>query len=315
MSMTTSTNPDFIPTFSSNEIWRDTDTTRCLTDDLDAIEAAIENMGDDFAPANHTHTGYAPANHTHQGYAAEDHEHTGYALSGHGHTGYASSDHTHDGYANASHTHAEYAPSDHNHDGDYLPADGGTVSGELNVDGVLRVKGQQAFYYNDTTKSQTVGTNNATGGTTVCCGDNADMVLRGASQKTGNVLPRSNNAHYCGNANFRWKGIYSTTAVNVSSDERLKDNIEPVDEDSAVRLIDDIGVKTFNYKGDDEKHIGVIAQDIIELCPELEGVLVDRDEDGYYGVKTSDLVFPLIVAVQHLAKKVAELSDKVGELE
>lgn len=64
-------NPNFAPLFSTNEIYRDTDNTICLTDDLDAIEAAIEDLQGDivdptqFAAANHTHSGYAAAGHTH----------------------------------------------------------------------------------------------------------------------------------------------------------------------------------------------------------------------------------------------------------
>lgn len=55
-------NPNFVPLFSTNEIYRNTDNTICLTDDLDAIEAAIEELEESqvnpsqFASANHTHS-------------------------------------------------------------------------------------------------------------------------------------------------------------------------------------------------------------------------------------------------------------------
>ena len=56
-------NPNFIPTFSSDEVWRGTDTSRCISDDLDKIESDIvklqENVGDDYAPADHKHDEYA----------------------------------------------------------------------------------------------------------------------------------------------------------------------------------------------------------------------------------------------------------------
>lgn len=54
-------NPNFVPLFSTNEIYRNTDNTICLTDDLDAIEAAIEELEESqvnpsqFASANHNH--------------------------------------------------------------------------------------------------------------------------------------------------------------------------------------------------------------------------------------------------------------------
>lgn len=65
-------NPNFVPLFSTNEIYRNTDNTICLTDDLDAIEAAIEELEESqvnpsqFASANHNHSGlYAPLGHNH----------------------------------------------------------------------------------------------------------------------------------------------------------------------------------------------------------------------------------------------------------
>lgn len=83
-------NGTFNPTYSSNIIFRDEDDTRCLTTDLETIEADITALETGKADANHTHTGYAQADHTHTGYAAVDHTHTGYATADHTHTGYAS---------------------------------------------------------------------------------------------------------------------------------------------------------------------------------------------------------------------------------
>ena len=67
-----STNPNFDPLYSTNRIWRDENTERCLTDDLDAIETELAGK----APNGHTHGGYAPAVHEHTGYAENGHTHT-----------------------------------------------------------------------------------------------------------------------------------------------------------------------------------------------------------------------------------------------
>ena len=200
------------------------------------------------------------------------------------------------GKAASSHTHA------------YLSTSGGDVDGNLNVNGIFRVNGQQAFYYSGT--SQTIGTNNATGGTNIACGSDATCAVGGALLKTATVIPRSTGTYYCGNANFRWKGIYSAAAVNVSSDERLKENIVKLHADEAVDFINSVDVCSFNYIGDDSEQIGVMAQDILAKAPNLAKALVTQDENGYYGVKTSDLVFPLIVAVQELSKQVKELKGE-----
>ena len=200
--------------------------------------------------------------------------------------------------------------AENSHSHSYLPLSGGTVSGETNIEGVLRVNGQQSFYFQTSTMSQTVGTNNATGGTTICCGSSADVAVNGANLKTPNCLPKANNTYYCGNANFRWKGIYSAAAVNVSSDERLKENIVKLHADEAVDFINSVDVCSFNYIGDSAEQIGVMAQDILLKAPNLAKALVTQDENGYYGVKTSDLVFPLIIAVQELTKQVKELKGE-----
>ena len=82
-------------------------------------------------------------------------------------------------------------------------------------------------------------------------------------------------------------------------DEHVKDFINGID------------VKSFNYIGNDEPQIGVMAQDILAKSPELAKALVTEDENGYYGVKTSDLVFPLIIAVQRLQKEIDELKKNM----
>lgn len=203
-----------------------------------------------------------------------------------------------DGKAASSHTHS------------YLSLSGGDVSGNLNVNGVLKVNGQQAYYYQTSTASQTIGTNNATGGTTIAGGADSTCNINGAIVKTASVLPRSTNTYLLGNANYRWKGIYSSAAVNVSSDERLKENIVKLHADEAVDFINSVDVCSFNYIGDDSEQIGVMAQDILAKAPNLAKALVTQDENGYYGVKTSDLVFPLIIAVQELSKQVKELKGE-----
>lgn len=121
-------NPNFNPTFSSDEIWRGQDTERCITDDLDALEAGVEDLADkvdgigtDFAPKNHTHTGFATDDHTHDIYADILHGHKEYAPAIHDHDEYAMEDHTHTGFAAEEHTHTEFAPAAHKH-GEYAAA-------------------------------------------------------------------------------------------------------------------------------------------------------------------------------------------------
>lgn len=278
----------------------------------------------DYAASDHNHdSDYAAAGHTHTpsaiGAATAGHTHTpasiGAAASSHTHSNYAATTHNHDSaYAAKSHTHS-YAAADHNHDDDYFSANGGTINGETNVAGVLRVNGQQAFYYSGT--SQTIGTNNATGGTNIACGSDATCNIGGAVQKVASVLPRATNTYYCGNANFRWKGIYSNAAVNVSSDERRKRGIRYLFGDEFDEFIRDLKVVGYNYiddEADAKERIGLIAQDVQAADPDLAKYFVNEDEDGMLSLTPADLVFPLIMFVQRQQEQIEELKTRIENL-
>lgn len=198
----------------------------------------------------------------------------------------------------------------------YFPITGGTINGDTNVAGVLRVNGQQAYYYAASTKTQTIGTNNATGGTTVACGADAEMIFNGKNQRTKNTIPQSNGTYNLGTTGYRWKGIYSASAVNVSSDARLKRDVAYVNDDGRDRLagfVRDLHVALYNYKDDPadaDLRIGLIAQDIQGADPQLAKLFVQVDEDGMLGIRPADLVFPLIATVQQLSARVDELEAK-----
>lgn len=251
----------------------------------DTAYATIDHTHDGYAAVNHTHTEYATTsdvsalendisgkadvNHTHSGYAPTSHTHSqddiaglstalaGKASTSHTHTGYAATNHTHSGYASTSHTHSNY-----------LPTSGGTISGDVNVTGLVKVGGQQCIYNSGT--MVTLSTNNR------------ETMIAGSK-------------------------IYSKVQISVSSDERLKENIKAAPISDLVSLVDNLDVKTFNYIGKEEENIGVIAQELIKENPDLAKYFVRQDENGYYSVKTADLVFPLIVAVQELTKRLNDL--------
>lgn len=277
-----------------------------------AGKAAADHTHTNYALTEHTHSGYAAANHTHSEYATTtsvsaletavngkadtDHTHSGYATTtalnnltnvvngkaetSHSHAqsditglstalaGKASTSHTHSEYAASNHTHSGYAASSHTHS-DYLSTSGGTVSGNLNVTGIVRVNSQQALY--DSGTMITLSTNNR------------QTMIAGSA-------------------------IYSKVQISVSSDERLKENINTAPTSDLVKFVENLNIKTYNYIGkEEEENIGVIAQELIKENPDLAKYFVRQDENGYYSVKTADLVFPLIVAVQQLAKEIEQL--------
>lgn len=103
----------------------------------------------------------------------------------------------------------------------------------------------------------------------------------------------------------------SKQTITVSSDERLKENIEYADPDDCAEFINNLEIKTFNYIGDKTPCIGVIAQDLRGTKFEEFFVSKQPGEEGYLAVKASDLVFPLIAAVQNLSTEIDYLKAKM----
>lgn len=65
--------------------------------------------------------------------------------------------------------------------------------------------------------------------------------------------------------------IASTIAAISASDRRLKDNIEPIG-----KLFDGQNVYRYNLKGDDEKRIGLMAQEVEKRYPDAVGLMPRR---------------------------------------
>ena len=135
--------------------------------------------------------------------------------------------------------------------------------------GVLRVNGKQAVY--DSGTSIVFGTNNQ------------DTMISG-------------------------QNIYSKVAIVVSSDNNQKKWVEPVNEFEAVEFVKMLPIVEYNYKDDNKRRIGVLAQDVDEFGFGKHFVSFDPATRQYY-VSISELVFPLYTAYQALEKRVKQLES------
>jgi len=92
-----------------------------------------------------------------------------------------------------------------------------------------------------------------------------------------------------------------------SSDERLKDNITPIQ--NTLEKVDKLGGYEFDWNANQHTYeghdIGVIAQEIEAQFPEL---VVTR-EDGYKAVKYEKLTAVLIQAIKELKTEVDNLKN------
>ena len=95
-----------------------------------------------------------------------------------------------------------------------------------------------------------------------------------------------------------------------TSDQRLKNNITPIP--NALNKVLSISGNTFDWNeesGKEGTEVGVIAQEVLEVLPE---VVTTRD-NGYLAVHYDKIVPLLIEAVKELSGKVDELQQKLND--
>ena len=99
-------------------------------------------------------------------------------------------------------------------------------------------------------------------------------------------------------------GIAAAGNVTAYSDERLKDNIETIE--NGLDKVEQL--RGVTYTRDEKENIGVIAQEVEKILPEV--VLTADDEMGTKSVDYGKLTSVLIEAVKELSARVKELEDK-----
>lgn len=180
------------------------------------------------------------------------------------------------------------------------------INGDFAVNGIIRNNGSQAFYYNTSARSQTIGTNNALT-TNITTSDS--IVLNGNKANTANLLPRSTNTFDIGSSAMRYKTIYLVNNPSISSDERLKKNITELDNDTLLNFVKALNVVQYEYKNDDKQRIGVTAQNIIKADKTLSKYFVKLNDKGLYDVDITSLIFALIGAIQKLSDDISKLKN------
>ena len=122
----------------------------------------------------------------------------------------------------------------------------------------------------------------------------------------GSLIPHINDRNWIGNTTERFRIIYLNRQPNVESDISVKENITPV----SLGLDFIKSLKPVSYKRIDEEktEYGLIAQDMIKTLKET-GVdttnisLVEKGENGKYGVAYSELIPIMLKAIQELNDK------------
>ena len=110
--------------------------------------------------------------------------------------------------------------------------------------------------------------------------------------------------------NFQTAGSVTASSFVYSSDRSLKDDITPLQ--SPLEKILSLSGYTFTWKANGQKDIGIIAQEVEKVFPEL--VHTDT-KTGLKSVEYGNLVAPLIESVKSQQKTIEEQDIKIQNLE
>lgn len=129
-------------------------------------------------------------------------------------------------------------------------------------------------------------------------GNSWNMITGWSSTTSLNFLVR-------GNGNV----LNSNSSYGSLSDQRIKENI--VDATPKLENLKQVRVVNFNLIGDEQKQIGVVAQELEQVFPGM----VEEDSGGMKAVKYSVFVPMLIKAIQEQQQMIETLQAKVAALE
>ena len=176
-----------------------------------------------------------------------------------------------------------------------LPLAGGTLTGGL--------QGTSATFTGNVLVSQ----GNTTGGGIILADDGDIVDLNDgycAMRFSAGVRIHAGNRTGAANITLASGGTITAAADIVAySDERIKENISTID--NALEKVKALRGVTYNRTDSEDKSekIGVIAQEIQEVLPQV----VHEQEDGMLGVSYGNIVAVLIEAIKEQQKQIDEL--------
>lgn len=113
-----------------------------------------------------------------------------------------------------------------------------------------------------------------------------------------------------GNINFNKNNITGITKIQAKTFDAISDvrKKTAIKDYICKKSILDLPIKEFEFIDDEThtKHIGCIAQDLQEICPEI----VHEDADGYLSIEETKLVYLLLQEVKELKKELKTLKGE-----
>jgi hypothetical protein len=156
--------------------------------------------------------------------------------------------------------------------------------------------GAVELYFDNTLRFQTTSVGISVSGTIITFGE---------------VRPADDNDHSIGLSNRRYTTIFAVNGSINTSDRTEKNTI--VESDLGLDFINKLKPVSYKWNKDDGKtHYGLIAQDLEETLTSIGKTIADfggiyKEADSPMGLGYSELISPLIKAIQELSAEVAAL--------
>jgi len=100
-----------------------------------------------------------------------------------------------------------------------------------------------------------------------------------------------------------------TGYITIASDKRIKKDIVKID--NALTKVNSLNGYTYLKEGRTDREMGVIAQEVLKVAPEL---VSENEDDGMLSVSYQNMVALLIEAVKEQSIQIASLEEQVKEL-
>ncbi len=104
-------------------------------------------------------------------------------------------------------------------------------------------------------------------------------------------------------------GTIRATNLILTSDRRAKKNISSLDETESLEKLSRLNPVSFEWKNSGEADLGIIAQELAEVYPEL----VLKDQQGALSIRSTSLIAPLIASVKKLKSDNELLREENGK--
>lgn len=125
------------------------------------------------------------------------------------------------------------------------------------------------------------------------------------------IRPLQDNTFSLGSSSARWDNIFATNPLINTSDFREKKEIKAIQ--YGLEALEQLMPVSYFWKsGDADKKLGLIAQDVLKIIPEV--VNVPENKEDLLGIKYTELIPVLIQSIKELNEKVEKQQMTIDEL-